>query len=99
MAQDWSRGEGLLEGAEGFVRLAGPGELDPLAGEGSEGGGEGGVLEDEFAVEAGEAEEGLDPLHRLGGRPLQMLGPLSIGTSASLVSTPTPHLCDSSECY
>ena len=28
-----------------------------------------------------------------------MLGPLPIGTSVSLVSTPTPHLCASSECY
>ena len=29
----------------------------------------------------------------------QVLGPFPIGTSASLVSTPTPHLCASSECY
>ena len=28
-----------------------------------------------------------------------LLGPLPIGTSASLVSTPNPHLCASSECY
>ena len=28
-----------------------------------------------------------------------VLGQLPIGTSASLVSTPNPHLCASSECY
>ena len=45
-------------------------ELDPLAVEGGEGSGEIGVVEDELAVEVGEAQEGLDLLHRLGGRPL-----------------------------
>ena len=33
------------------------------------------------------------------GGSVRVLGPLPIGTSASLVSTPTPHLCASSECY
>ena len=37
VAEDWSESEGLLEGTEGCVRLAGPDELDPLAGEGGEG--------------------------------------------------------------
>ena len=74
MAQNWSRGEGLLEGSEGCICLVGPDELEPLAGEGGEGSGEGGVVEDELAIEVGEAQEGLDLLHRLGGRPLQDSG-------------------------
>ena len=74
MVEDGSRSEGLLEGAEGCIRLAGPDELDPFASEGGEGGGEKGVVEDELAVEVGEAQEGLDLLHRLGGRPLQDSG-------------------------
>ena len=74
MAENWSKSEGLLEGSEGCIHLAGPDELDPLASEGGGRGGEGGVVEDELAVEVDEAQEGLDLLHRLGGRPLQDSG-------------------------
>ena len=72
MAEDGGRCEGLLDGAEGGIRMAGPDELDPFACEGGEGSGQRGVVEDELAVEVGEAKEGLDLLHRLGGRPLQI---------------------------
>ena len=71
MLEDGSGREGLLEGAEGCIRLAGRDELDPLAGEKGEGCSQRRIVEDELAVEIGEAQEGLDLLHRLGGRPLQ----------------------------
>ena len=64
------RGKCLLQYVEGFVGLFGKLERNPFSSETSEGYDGVGVVENEAAVEIGEAEEGLDILYLLWLRPV-----------------------------